>query len=196
MIEDVIDKSPRIETERLVLRKWEPRDLEGLIEMNADPKVMEFFPAVMPRQDSERMFERLLFKQEKFGFGTPVVEEKVTGRFLGLCGLGVPTYPEPLPFDPCVEIGWRLIPDAWGRGVAQEAARIWLRFGFETLQLNEVVSFTSRINWRSEKVMQRLGMFRDASGDFDHPLIEDGHPLKPHVLYRLSKDQFREQEHG
>ncbi|SFT77467.1 Acetyltransferase (GNAT) domain-containing protein [Pseudovibrio denitrificans] len=108
----------------------------------------------------------------------------------------VPTYPEPLPFDPCVEIGWRLIPDAWGRGVAQEAARIWLRFGFETLQLNEVVSFTSRINWRSEKVMQRLGMLRDASGDFDHPLIEDGHPLKPHVLYRLSKDQFREQAHG
>ena len=196
MIEDVIDKSPRIETERLVLRKWEPRDLEGLIEMNADPKVMEFFPAVMPRQDSERMFERLLFKQEKFGFGTPVVEEKVTGRFLGLCGLGVPTYPEPLPFDPCVEIGWRLIPDAWGRGVAQEAARIWLRFGFETLQLNEVVSFTSRINWRSEKVMQRLGMLRDTSGDFDHPLIEGGHPLKPHVLYRLSKDQFWEQEHG
>jgi len=196
MIEDVIDKSPRMETERLVLRKWELRDLDGLVEMNADPKVMEFFPAVMSRQDSERMFERLLFKQEKFGFGTPVVEEKVTGRFLGLCGLGVPTYPEPLPFDPCVEIGWRLIPDAWGRGVAQEAARIWLRFGFETLQLNEVVSFTSRINWRSEKVMQRLGMFRDASGDFDHPLIEDGHPLKPHVLYRLSKDQFREQEHG
>ncbi|QUS55827.1 GNAT family N-acetyltransferase [Pseudovibrio brasiliensis] len=196
MIEDVIDKSPRIETERLVLRKWESRDLEGLVEMNADPKVMEFFPAVMSRPDSERMFERLLLKQEKFGFGTPVVEERATGRFLGLCGLGVPTYPEPLPFDPCVEIGWRLIPDAWGRGVAQEAARIWLRFGFETLQLNEVVSFTSRINWRSEKVMLRLGMLRDASGDFDHPLIEDGHPLKPHVLYRLSKDQFREQEHG
>ncbi|EEA93903.1 GNAT family N-acetyltransferase [Pseudovibrio sp. JE062] len=196
MIEDVIDKSPRIETERLVLRKWEPRDLEGLIEMNADPKVMEFFPAVMSRQDSERMFERLLFKQEEFGFGTPVVEEKATGRFLGLCGLGVPTYPEPLPFDPCVEIGWRLIPDAWGRGVAQEAARIWLRFGFETLRLNEIVSFTSSINWRSEKVMQRLGMLRDASGDFDHPLIEDGHPLKPHVLYRISEDQFREQGHG
>ncbi|MFS8183598.1 GNAT family N-acetyltransferase [Pseudovibrio denitrificans] len=196
MIEDVIDKSPRIETERLVLRKWEPRDLEGLVEMNADPKVMEFFPAVMSRQDSERMFERLLFKQEKFGFGTPVIEEKATGRFLGLCGLGVPTYPEPLPFDPCVEIGWRLIPDAWGRGVTQEAARVWLRFGFETLRLNEIVSFTSRINWRSEKVMQRLGMLRDASGDFDHPLIEGGHPLKPHVLYRLSKDQFWEQEHG
>ncbi|MES0869742.1 GNAT family N-acetyltransferase [Pseudovibrio sp. SCP19] len=196
MIEDVIDKSPRIETERLVLRKWEPRDLDGLVEMNADPKVMEFFPAVMSKQDSERMFERLLFKQEKFGFGTPVVEEKATGRFLGLCGLGVPTYPEPLPFDPCVEIGWRLIPDAWGRGVAQEAARIWLRFGFETLRLNEIVSFTSRINWRSEKVMQRLGMLRDASGDFDHPLIEDGHPLKPHMLYRLSQDQFWEQAHG
>ncbi|KZL24193.1 GNAT family N-acetyltransferase [Pseudovibrio sp. WM33] len=196
MIEDVIDKSPRIETERLVLRRWEPRDLEGLVQMNADPQVMEFFPAVMSRQDSERMFERLMAKQVKYGFGTPVVEERASGRFLGLCGLGVPTYPEPLPFDPCVEIGWRFIPGAWGRGIAQEASRIWLRFGFETLRLDEIVSFTSAINQRSEKVMQRLGMVRDASADFDHPLIDEGHPLRRHVLYRLSRESFREQVHG
>lgn len=196
MIEDVIDKCPRIETDRLILRKWEERDLEGLVQMNADPQVMEFFPAVMSRQDSERMFERLMAKQVKYGFGTPVVEERASGRFLGLCGLGVPTYPEPLPFDPCVEIGWRLIGDAWGRGIAQEASRIWLRFGFETLRLDEIVSFTSAINQRSEKVMQRLGMVRDASEDFDHPLIEEGHALSRHVLYRLSRESFREQVHG
>ncbi|GHB27181.1 N-acetyltransferase [Pseudovibrio japonicus] len=196
MIEAVIDKCPHIETERLVLRKWEERDLDGLVEMNADPLVMEFFPSVMSRQDSERMFERLMFKQEKYGFGTPVVEERATGRFLGLCGLGIPSYPEPLPFDPCVEIGWRLIPDAWGRGIAQEASRIWLGFGFEILLLDEIVSFTAATNWRSEKVMQRLGMVRHASEDFNHPLIEEGHPLKRHVLYRLSKEQFLRQSHG
>ena len=196
MIEGVIDKCPRIETERLVLRKWEERDLDGLVEMNADPQVMEFFPSVMSRQDSERMFERLLFKQEKHGFGTPVVEERATGRFLGLCGLGIPTYPEPLPFDPCVEIGWRLIPDAWGRGIAQEASRIWLEFGFETLLLDEIVSFTATTNWRSEKVMQRLGMARDASEDFDHPLIEKEHPLRRHFLYRLSKEKYLELKNG
>ncbi|WP_057463215.1 GNAT family N-acetyltransferase [Pseudovibrio sp. POLY-S9] len=196
MIEDVIDKCPRIETERLVLRRWEERDLEGLVQMNADPQVMEFFPAVMSRQDSERMFERLMAKQVKYGFGTPVVEERASGRFLGFCGLGVPTYPEPLPFDPCVEIGWRFIPGAWGRGIAQEASRIWLRFGFETLRLDEIVSFTSAINQRSEKVMQRLGMVRDASADFDHPLIEEGHPLRRHVLYRLSKEKYLERKNG
>ncbi|KZK80954.1 hypothetical protein PsW64_02635 [Pseudovibrio sp. W64] len=196
MIEDVIDKCPRIETERLVLRKWEVRDLEGLVQMNADPLVMEFFPAVMSQQDSERMFERLIVKQVKYGFGTPVVEERASGRFLGLCGLGIPTYPEPLPFDPCVEIGWRLLPDAWGRGIAQEASHVWLRFGFETLCLNEVVSFTSAVNRRSEKVMQKLGMVRGASEDFDHPLIEEGHPLRRHVLYRLSKEKYLEREDG
>ncbi|KZK95948.1 hypothetical protein PsAD46_00301 [Pseudovibrio sp. Ad46] len=196
MIEDVIDKCPRIETERLVLRRWEERDLEGLVQMNADPQVMEFFPAVMSRQDSERMFERLMAKQVKYGFGTPVVEERASGRFLGFCGLGVPTYPEPLPFDPCVEIGWRFIPGAWGRGIAQEASRIWLRFGFETLRLDEIVSFTSAINQRFEKVMQRLGMVRDASADFDHPLIEEGHPLRRHVLYRLSKEKYLERKNG
>ncbi len=196
MIDDVLDKSPRIETERLVLRKWEERDIDGFVEMNADPLVMEFFPAVMSRQESEGMFERILAKQEKFGFGTPVVEERATGRFLGLCGLGVPTPSKPLPCQPCVEIGWRLSSDVWGRGIALEAAHIWLRFGFETLCSDEVVSFTSAINWRSEKVMQRLGMLRNVADDFDHPLIDDGHPLKPHVLYRLSKDRFWELENG
>ncbi|KZK92283.1 MULTISPECIES: GNAT family N-acetyltransferase [unclassified Pseudovibrio] len=196
MAEIAIDRCPRIETDRLILRKWEERDLEGLVQMNADPQVMEFFPAMMSRQDSERMFERLMAKQVKYGLGTPVVEERASGRFLGLCGLGVPTYPEPLPFDPCVEIGWRFIPGAWGRGIAQESSRIWLRFGFETLRLGEIVSFTSAINQRSEKVMQRLGMVRDASADFDHPLIEEGHPLRRHVLYRLSKEKYLERKNG
>lgn len=104
MIEDAIDKSPRIETERLVLRKWEERDLAGLVEMNADPQVMEFFPSVMSRQDSERMFERLMFKQAKYGFGTCVVEEQASGRFLGFCGLNIPTYPKPLPFDRVLQL--------------------------------------------------------------------------------------------
>lgn len=190
MVETLIDKCPRIETDRLVLRKWEERDVEGLAAMNADARVMEFFPGVMSREESETMHQRLLAKQESHGFAVPVVEDKLTGKFLGFCGLGIPTYPVPLPFDPCVEIGWRLIPDAWGKGIAQEASRIWLRFGFETLQLNEIVSFTAIQNWRSQKVMQRLGMVTAASDDFEHQSLEEGHWLRRHVLYRLSKGRF------
>ncbi|KZL20083.1 hypothetical protein PsAD2_01569 [Pseudovibrio axinellae] len=190
MIEDVIDKCPRIESGRLVLRKWEERDLDGLVEMNADARVMEFFPAVMPRVESEIMLQRLMVKQDQLGFACPVVEDLESGRFLGFCGLNVPTYPIPLPFDPCIEIGWRLIPDAWGKGIAQEAARTWIRFGFETLQAEEIVSFTTVTNVRSQKLMQRLHMMTDAAEDFDHPMLEPDHPLVRHVLYRLNKDCF------
>ncbi|GHB27204.1 acetyltransferase [Pseudovibrio japonicus] len=190
MVETLIEKCPRIETERLVLRKWEQRDLDGLVEMNADPRVMEFFPDVMPREKSAHMHEFLMEKQEDRGYACPVVEDRVSGRFLGFCGLNIPTYPKPLPFDPCVEVGWRLIPEAWGKGIAQEAAKIWLKFGFETLKLDEIVSFTTETNLRSQKLMQRLGMARNAKDDFDHPMLEPDHPLVRHVLYRLNKDRF------
>lgn len=196
MFETLIDKSPRIETERLVLRRWEARDVDGLIEMNADPRVMEFFPAVMTAEESTKMHARLMARQEEIGFAVPVVEEQQSGRFLGFCGLGVPAYPTPLPFDPCVEIGWRLIPDAWGKGIAQEASRIWLRFGFETLQLDEIVSFTALQNERSQKVMERLGMVTDRDDDFDHPMLEDDHPLLRHILYRMNRARFEEQSAG
>ncbi len=144
----------------------------------------------MSRDESAHMLERLIAKQVEFGFACPVVEDRASGKFLGFCGLNIPTFPKPLPFDPCVEIGWRLIPDAWGKGIAQEAAKIWLRFGFETLQLDEIVSFTTETNLRSQKLMQRLGMVRDAEEDFDHPMLEADHPLVLHVLYRLNKDCF------
>ncbi len=190
MVETLIDMCPRIETERLVLRKWEERDLDGMVEMNSDPRVMEFFPAVMSREESAHMLERLIARQADLGFAFPAVEDRTSGRFLGFCGLNIPTYPKPLPFDPCVEIGWRLIPDAWGKGIAQEAARIWLGFGFETLDVTEIVSFTTETNLRSQKLMQRLGLVTDATDDFDHPMLEEGHPLLRHVLYRLTKDRF------
>ncbi|WP_109316486.1 GNAT family N-acetyltransferase [Pseudovibrio ascidiaceicola] len=190
MVETLIDKCPCIETERLVLRKWEERDLDGIVEMNADPRVMEFFPDVMSHNESAHMLVRLMAKQDELGFACPVVEDRASGRFLGFCGLNIPTYPIPLPFDPCVEIGWRLIPDAWGKGIAQEAARIWLRFGFETLEIDEIVSFTTETNLRSQKLMQRLGMTRSSADDFNHQMLEDDHPLVRHVLYRLTKDRF------
>ncbi len=190
MVEILIDKCPRIETERLVLRKWEERDIDGMAEMNADPRVMEFFPSALSREESQKFLDRLIEKQEEFGFAVPVVEDKASGKFLGFCGLNIPTYPKPLPFDPCIEMGWRFISDAWGKGIALESARIWLRFGFETLQRDEIVAFTAIQNVRSQKLMQRLDMVTDSADDFDHQMLEPDHPLARHVLYRMSKDRF------
>ncbi|GHB27173.1 N-acetyltransferase [Pseudovibrio japonicus] len=195
MIEGVIDKSPRIETERLTLRKWEQRDLDGLAEMNADPLVREFFPQEISYAVSERMLSRMLSKQETDGFCFPVVEDRVSGMFLGFCGLGILDHSVDWPFEGEVEIGWRLISNAWGKGIATEAARFWLGFGFDTQGFGEVVSCTSARNSRSRSVMQRLGMVWDVSEDFDHPQIEEGHPLRRHVIYRLSRDKFAGQNH-
>ena len=86
---------------------------------------------------------------------------------------------------PAVEIGWRLAAEHWGHGYATEAARAVLAFGFERLGLPEIVSFTTTANVRSRRVMEKLGMRHSPDDDFMHPLIPDGHPLRPHVLYRL-----------
>ncbi|MES0869743.1 GNAT family N-acetyltransferase [Pseudovibrio sp. SCP19] len=193
MVEGEIDCSPRITTERLVLRKWEERDLDGLAEMNADPRVMEFYPSVLSYAESESMLARYMDAQQRDGFCFSVISEKGSERFLGYCGLKVPGYQDHLSFGPCVEIGWRLLHSAWGKGIATEAAQTWLGFGLETLQLNEIVSFTPIQNHRSEKVMQRLGMER--VGEFEHPMLEDGHRLKRQVLYKMTGQRYLGQGH-
>ncbi|SFT77450.1 Protein N-acetyltransferase, RimJ/RimL family [Pseudovibrio denitrificans] len=196
MVETLIDKCPRVETERLVLRKWQMSDLDGLIKLNTDPRVMEFFRKRPSAEESESALKRALQRQEEDGFCFPVVEDKQTGAFLGYCGLAIPAYGGPLPFDPCVEIGWQLIPETWGKGIAVEAANFWLGFGFETLQLNEVVAFTVVQNHKSRRVMEKLGMAYDPAEDFDFPGVPVEHPLCRHVLYRLSKKMYLECENG
>ena len=185
-----LDKCPRIETDRLILRKWEPRDLDGLYRLNTDPKVTKFFRTLNSPEETPLLLEVHLLKQQKDGFCFPVIEDKATGVFLGFCGLNIPLYQEPLFFEPCVEIGWSLIPEAWGKGIAVEAAKVWLRFGFETLELSEVISFTVVQNLRSRRVMEKLGMTYDAAEDFDFPGVDLDDPLCRHVLYRLSRENF------
>ena len=118
----------------------------------------------------------------KRGFGLWATEVRRTKDFIGFIGLSVPGHP--LPFSPCVEIGWRLAFEHWGKGYAQEGARAVLAFGFDKLHLNEIVSFTTVGNLRSRRVMERIGMTYDAQGDFDHPRLPKDHPLIKHVLYR------------
>jgi RimJ/RimL family protein N-acetyltransferase len=124
------------------------------------------------------------------GFGLWAVERQADGRFLGFTGLAAPTFKA--HFTPCVEVGWRFAVEAWGHGYATEAARAALRFGFENLDLAEIVSFTVPANTRSRAVMERLGMTRDPADDFDHPRLPEGHPLRHHVLYRLGHERWLE----
>ena len=172
-----------LETKRLVLRRWRPDDLEPFATLNADPRVMEFFPAVMSKDETAAMMKTIQGKIEEHGFGLWAVELKETRELIGFVGLNVPGYP--LPFSPCVEIGWRLAFPFWGRGLAQEGARAALEFGFQKLVLKQIVSFTTENNIRSRKVMDANGMQYDSSADFDHPKLEEGHLLRRHVLYRI-----------
>ncbi|MEM9106104.1 MAG: GNAT family N-acetyltransferase [Pseudomonadota bacterium] len=176
-----------METERLYLRTWLATDLDPFAHMCADPVVMRYFPDALTREKTAQLVSRCIEKQEKDGFSMAPVEVKSTGEFLGFVGLNTPTYAAPLPFEPCVEIGWRLKQSCWGKGYASEAAGAWLRFGFETIGLEEIVAFTIPANEPSQKVMARIGMRRDPDGDFLHPSLPQDHPVAPHVLYRLRK---------
>lgn len=153
--------------------------------MNADPLVMHYFPAPLTAAETDAMLarNRLAFDQHGFGFWAVIVKE--TNEFAGFIGLGIPSFEA--HFTPCVEIGWRLVARFWNRGLATEGAHAVLRFGFETLHLPEIVSFTAVVNAPSRRVMEKIGMLYDPAGDFDHPRVPREHPLCRHVLYRAKR---------
>ncbi len=144
---------------------------------------MEHFPGTLTRRESDELVERIEGGFEANGFGLWALEVRGSGEFVGFTGLDVPEFEA--HFTPAVEVGWRLARSAWGNGYATEAARAALLFGFEEVGLKEIVSFTTVANRRSRAVMERLGMSHDPADDFDHPSLPRGHPLRPHVLYRL-----------
>lgn len=168
-------------TQRLRLRQWRSSDRAPFAELNADPRVMEFFPSPLSRQESDAVADRCESLISERGWGFWAVELKTNGSFIGFVGLHIPT--AQLPFSPCTEVGWRLAFDYWGHGFATEAAREAVRIGFEVLGLEEIVSFTAVANRRSRAVMERVGMTE--SGLFDHPNVPVGSPLREHCLYRL-----------
>ena len=174
-----------IRTQRLLLRRWRDSDRLPFHAMNADPRVMEFMPARLSPGDSDALIVRAERHFERHGFGPFAVELPDELTFAGFIGLSVPAFDA--PFMPAVEVGWRLAFDCWGRGLATEGARALVRYGFEVLGLDSVVSFTVPENLRSRRVMERIGMTHDPRDDFDHPLLPEGHPLRRHVLYRLAR---------
>jgi RimJ/RimL family protein N-acetyltransferase len=180
---------PELATARLQLRGWRDDDRPAFAVLNADPQVMAHFPARLDRSTSDDLVDRFVAHWAEHGLGLWAVERRTDGRLLGFTGLSVPGFDA--HFTPAVEVGWRLVRDAWGQGYATEAARAALRFGFETLGLQEIVSFTVPANAPSRRVMERIGMTHDPGDDFDHPRLPPGHGLRRHVLYRLSGDRWR-----
>jgi len=180
--------APVLETTRLRLRGWQDGDLEPFASLNADSRVMEYFPSVLDRAQSDLLAARIRKGLSDLLFGLWAVEVPGTADFIGFAGLSVAAFEA--HFTPRIEIGWRLAFDYWGRGYASEAASAALSYAFGSLGLQEVASSTVPANQRSIAVMERIGMTRSPADDFLHPALPDGHPLRPHVLYRLKRSAW------
>lgn len=172
-------------TARLRLRRWVEGDREPFAALNADPVVMAHFVSPLSRQQSDAVADRIGEHIDRYGFGLWAVEIPGVTPFAGFIGLSVPTFDA--SFTPCVEVGWRLAHAYWGYGYATEGATAAVAFGFESLALSEVVSFTVPHNLRSRRVMEKLGMTHTPADDFEHPSLPIGHPLRRHVLYRRGR---------
>jgi RimJ/RimL family protein N-acetyltransferase len=171
---------------RVLLREWRDDDLPAFNAMNADAQVMRHFPALLSADESATALSRIRKFMVEHGWGLWCAD--ISGECAGFIGLSKPNFEA--HFMPCVEIGWRLRQQFWGQGYASEGARLALAYGFDQLGLEEIVSFTAAVNTPSIAVMQRIGMQRDADGDFDHPRVPEGNALRPHVLYRMQRGEW------
>jgi len=178
----------QLRTERLFMTAWTERDAAALEAMGQDPDVMRFFPSVLSREQSSELLGRLKRSFEQRGWGMWAVRELPDGEALGFVGLA--QIADDIPIDAAVEVGWRLAREAWGRGLATEAAGASLDYAFDVLALDEVVAYTAAVNEPSRRVMDRLGMRHDTAADFPFPGLADG-PLRGHVVYRISAAEWR-----
>lgn len=177
-----------IKTNRLILRQWIEADFEPFAALNADPRVREFFSCMLSREESDESIKVLSGHISKYGWGLWAASLLENDEFIGFIGLQ--NVPFNAHFTPAVEIGWRLAHKHWGKGFATEGAKAALKFGFESIELNKIVSFTTVNNLRSRHVMAKIGMHHDQKDDFDHPNISSENPMKKHVLYQLHREEW------
>ena len=173
-----------LRTERLLLRRWRDSDREPFAALNADPEVRRYFPWVQDRAASDASIDLYEERFASQGFGLWALELLDTGEFIGYTGLN--PLPGDVPGAGGMEVGWRLARRAWGHGYATEAGTAAVEVGLDRVGLGEVFSITAVLNVPSQAVMRRLGMKLYTS--FDHPRIDSGHPLRPHVLYHLARE--------
>ncbi len=181
-----------IQTERLILRQWCDRDIDPYRKLNADPKVMEFFPATWTQEESDASLQSARNHIEKYGWGKWAVSLQETDEFIGRIGLEDIDFQA--SFSPNIELGYRIAYKHWGKGYATEGAKAALEYGFQRLKLEEIVAFTPTQNLRSQIVMQRIGMHHSPKDDFDHPKLPKEHRLSRHVLYRLGLDEWQKMQ--
>lgn len=178
-----------LKTERLILRPWCEQDLEPLVKLNSDPRVMQYLPAPLTREESVARLEVYTQHIQNFGWGLWAVSLPEIAAFIGWIGLW------PIGFEahftPAIEVGWRLLPEFWGHGYATEGASAAIQYGFEILMLKEIISITVPANIRSRRVMEKLGMHHDPKEDFNHPKFPEDHRLKRHVLYRIQQNEWK-----
>jgi ribosomal-protein-alanine N-acetyltransferase len=179
---------PVLNTGRLILRPWQAQDRAPFAAINRDPTVMQFMPAPLSTEESDAFIDRIELHFNQHGFGLWAAQLRNPDQFIGYIGLAVPCFQA--PFMPAVEIGWRLASEFWRRGLATEGARAIVEHAFRVLELPALVSFTVPANLPSRRVMEKLGMTHDPADDFDHPLLQEGHPLRGHVLYRSTSSQW------
>lgn len=177
-----------LETKRLILRVFCLADLNDMTRINKDPKVMQYLPGTLTRDETKRLIQKIIKHQKQHGYSLYAVEIKKTKKMIGFVGLIHRTKQEfNTSFMPATEIGWRLDSAYWNKGYATEAATAILEHGFNQLNLNEIVSFTVPDNKSSRRVMEKIGLTRDEKNDFKHPALPKNHPLSAHVLYRFKK---------
>ncbi|HHD75793.1 MAG TPA: N-acetyltransferase [Campylobacterales bacterium] len=179
-----------LETTRLILRQWKSDDFSVFAKMNADQEVMRYFPHTLAEVESNALGEKIESLITQRGWGFWAIEEKSSQSFIGYVGLHEPQ--SELPFNPCVEVGWRLDKAYWSKGYATQAAHEALRFAFEELGLKRVYSFTALPNYPSMNVMKRLGMV-DTKQNFMHPSVDENSPLREHVLYLITQEMWENQ---
>ncbi len=179
---------PTLTTERLVLRPWKKSDLDPFFKLNADPKVMEFYQSTLTRVESDALAEKIQHDYAHRSYGFWAIEVPGVADFIGYVGLNY--WDLEMSFAPCIDIGWRLDSSYWGHGYATEGAQEALRYGFETLQIEEIVSMATTGNHRSHRVMERLGMHHNPQENFRHPKVPIDHPLSLRVLYRLAREKW------
>lgn len=176
-----------LQTSRLLLRKWRAEDLPLFAKLNANPEVMKHFPATLSQEESDQLARSIQKEMREKPYGLWAVEIPQVAPFIGFVGLHEVGFAA--SFTPAIEIGWRIDAPYWGKGYATEAANHVLGYAFQSLQLEKLVSFTAKLNTRSMKLMERIGLRYKC--DFEHPKLEPGHPLRSHVLYQLTKAEYQ-----
>jgi len=170
-----------LKTDRLILRPWTSTDLASLYKLCSDEAVMAHFPSTLSEEETANFLQRLIDHYAQHGYTYFAVERKDTNKVIGFIGLAYQTYDSPC--TPAVDIGWRLVPSAWGNGYATEGAKACLTFAFKELQLEKVVAVCTHSNTGSEKVMKRIGMKK--GGSFKHPKLDAYPELQPCLWYTI-----------